>query len=76
MFETSVQAQFLIPMAITIVFGLALATFLVLLVVPSLVAIGADIRHGASGGMRLAKQLRRSAQAQELPVDYEERPAE
>ncbi len=43
MFETSVQAQFLIPMAITIVFGLGLATFLVLLVVPSLVAIGADI---------------------------------
>lgn len=38
-FETSLQAQFLIPMAITIVFGLAVATLLILLVVPSLVAI-------------------------------------
>ena len=45
MFETSTQAQFLIPMAITIVFGLGIATFLVLIVVPSLVAIGADIRN-------------------------------
>ena len=44
-FETSVQAQFLIPMAITIVFGLAIATALVLVVVPSLVAIGADVQH-------------------------------
>jgi multidrug efflux pump subunit AcrB len=44
MFETSTQAQFLIPMAITIVFGLAIATLLVLVIVPSMVAIGADVR--------------------------------
>jgi len=43
MFETSMQAQFLIPMAITIVFGLAIATLLVLVLVPALVAIGADL---------------------------------
>ena len=55
MFETSVQAQFLIPMAITIVFGLALATFLVLLVVPSLVAIGADIASGAGRAVALVR---------------------
>ena len=36
MFETSRQAQFLIPMAVTISYGLAVATLLVLLVVPSL----------------------------------------
>jgi len=42
-FETSLQAQFLIPMAITIVFGLAIATFLILLVIPALVAIQGDI---------------------------------
>ncbi len=41
-FETSLQAQFLIPMAITIVFGLMVATVLVLIVVPSLIAIQAD----------------------------------
>ena len=39
MFETSVQAQFLIPMAVSIAFGLAFATFLVLLLVPALLAL-------------------------------------
>ncbi len=39
MFETSRQAQFLIPMAVTISFGLAVATLLVLLVVPSLLCL-------------------------------------
>ena len=43
LFEKSLQAQFLLPMAITIVFGLALATLLVLFIVPSLIGIGADI---------------------------------
>jgi len=43
LFEQSLQAQFLIPMAITIVFGLAAATALVLFIVPAFVAIGADI---------------------------------
>jgi len=42
LFETSLQAQFLIPMAITIVSGLAVATFLVLLVIPALLMIQAD----------------------------------
>ncbi len=43
LFETSRQAQFLIPMAVTIVFGLAAATVLVLVLVPSLIGIGNDI---------------------------------
>jgi multidrug efflux pump subunit AcrB len=47
-FETSRQAQFLIPLAITIVFGLAGATVLVLVLVPALVGIGGDI--GALAG--------------------------
>ena len=37
LFEDSLQAQFLIPMAISIVFGLALGTLLILFVVPSMV---------------------------------------
>jgi len=45
LFETSLQAQFLIPMAVTLVFGLALATFLVLVLVPALLAIQEDLRH-------------------------------
>ena len=43
MFEKSLQAQFLLPMAITIVFGLALATLLVLFLVPALIGVGTDI---------------------------------
>lgn len=39
LFETSLQAQFLIPMATSIAFGLAFATVLVLILVPSLLAI-------------------------------------
>jgi len=43
LFETSRQAQFLMPMAITMVFGLAGATILVLVLVPVIVGIGGDI---------------------------------
>ena len=39
MFETSLQAQFLIPMAVSIAFGLGVATFLVLLLVPALLCL-------------------------------------
>ena len=42
LFETSLQAQFLIPMAITFVFGLAVATLMVLIVVPALIGIQDD----------------------------------
>ena len=45
LFEKSLQAQFLLPMAITIVFGLASATLLVLFLVPAFVGIGDDIRR-------------------------------
>lgn len=43
LFERSLQAQFLIPMATTIAFGLAFATILVLIMVPSLLVIREDI---------------------------------
>ncbi|MDP6951427.1 MAG: efflux RND transporter permease subunit, partial [Alphaproteobacteria bacterium] len=42
--ETSLQAQFLKPMALTIVFGLLATTVLVLIVVPALIAIQHDLR--------------------------------
>ena len=44
LFETSLQAQFLIPMAVSISFGLAFSTFLVLLLVPTLLAGMEDLR--------------------------------
>ncbi len=62
MFETSLQAQFLIPMAITIVFGLGMATALVLLVVPVLVAIGVDISTVAGSIWRFLTRLWRPAE--------------
>ena len=43
LFETSLQAQFLIPMAVTIVFGLMGTTLLILFVAPSIIAILDDI---------------------------------
>ncbi|MEO1265003.1 MAG: efflux RND transporter permease subunit [Pseudomonadota bacterium] len=52
-FETSLQAQFLIPLAITIVYGVAAATLLVLILVPALVGIGADVGRIAGGIKRL-----------------------
>ncbi|MFS4582009.1 efflux RND transporter permease subunit [Phaeobacter sp. C3_T13_0] len=43
MYESSQQAQFLKPTVITLVYGLGFGMFLVLLVVPALVAVQADI---------------------------------
>jgi multidrug efflux pump subunit AcrB len=43
LFETSVQAQFLIPMAVSISFGLMFATVLVLLVIPALLSVHESI---------------------------------
>ncbi len=43
LFERSLQAQFLIPMAVTMVFGLMITTLLVLFVVPALIRVQTDI---------------------------------
>jgi hydrophobic/amphiphilic exporter-1 (mainly G- bacteria), HAE1 family len=51
MMEQSFQARFLIPMAITISFGLMSATFIVLVVLPCLLLIGHDIRELAYVGI-------------------------
>ncbi len=51
LFERSFQAQFLVPMAITIVFGLAVATLIVLALIPALLAIDEDAR-AALGRLR------------------------
>ena len=54
LFETSLQAQFLIPMAISIAFGLGFATVLVLLVIPSLLYVyeSTFIRLGLQGAVK------------------------
>lgn len=45
LFETSLQAQFLIPMAVSIVFGLSYATLIILLVIPALLSYVEHWRH-------------------------------
>jgi multidrug efflux pump subunit AcrB len=44
LFERSVQAQFLIPMAVTIIFGLAISTVLILLMIPACFMLGHAMR--------------------------------
>jgi multidrug efflux pump subunit AcrB len=48
-FESDLQAQFLIPMAVTLAFGLMVSTLMVLIVVPTLIAIQADIGRVVAG---------------------------
>ncbi|MDC1068648.1 efflux RND transporter permease subunit [Candidatus Kapabacteria bacterium] len=43
--ETSVQAQFLIPMAISVAFGLLFASFFILVLLPSLISMQNSIRR-------------------------------
>ena len=50
LFETSRQAQFLIPMAVSIAFGLAFATILILLVIPAMLSIYEDVRIWLGAG--------------------------
>ncbi len=54
LFEKSLQAQFLIPMAVSISFGLAFATFLVLFFVPALLSVHESVADRLSGA-RTAK---------------------
>lgn len=43
--ETSIQAQFLIPMAVSIAFGILYASIVILFLVPALILISEDFRH-------------------------------
>jgi multidrug efflux pump subunit AcrB len=48
LFETSLQAQFLIPMAVSISFGLAYATVLILFVIPALLSLIEEVKERKS----------------------------
>jgi len=48
MLEQSMQAKFLVPMALAISFGLMSATVLILLLLPALLVIASDIQKGTS----------------------------
>jgi multidrug efflux pump subunit AcrB len=59
--ETSFQAQFLIPMAISICFGLLAATLLTLLYVPALYLIVRDVRNSVMAIFQRAEETPRLA---------------
>ena len=50
--ETSIQAQFVKPMAISIAFGVLFATFVTLFLVPVLYYVGRDIKQLLGQGER------------------------
>lgn len=56
LFETSVQAQFLVPMAIALTFGTLTSVFVVLLLIPALHAMLEDLRHWRQGVFPAAEQ--------------------
>ncbi|MFN3233484.1 MAG: efflux RND transporter permease subunit [Alphaproteobacteria bacterium] len=62
LFETNLQAQFLIPVAITLVFGISVATLIVLIVVPAFLGILDDVSRAVRGERR-----RRSADGLPAP---------
>ncbi len=60
LYESSLQAQFLKPTVITLCYGLGAGMFLVLLVVPAIIAIQMDVG-------RIARSLRRALLGRHLP---------
>ncbi|MBT64230.1 MAG: hypothetical protein CML13_13575 [Puniceicoccaceae bacterium] len=56
LFETSLQAQFLIPMAISLSFGVLFATFITLLLVPAFYSILEDLRETCVGNKHSHKR--------------------
>ncbi|TPW09833.1 MAG: acriflavin resistance protein, partial [Halothiobacillaceae bacterium] len=61
LFETSVQAQFLIPMAASIVFGIAFSTVLVLLVIPAILSLTESLSARVKNSNRSAVAATASA---------------
>ena len=61
LFETSRQAQFLIPMAVSIAFGLAYATLFILMIVPAMLSIYEDAREWFAQGSTVGRVCRKRA---------------
>ena len=60
LFETSLQAQFLIPMAISLSFGVLFATLMTLILVPGFYSILQDITEGFSSLLKKAGRHNRT----------------
>ena len=57
LFETSLQAQFLIPMAITLAWGVGVATVLVLVLAPSILGVQEDFKRMIARWRELNKKM-------------------
>ncbi len=74
-FETSLQAQFLIPMAISIAYGIAVATFLTLFMLPILLSISNEFKVGRiwlwTGKRPTREEVESAVQEIEAEKEYE-----
>ena len=61
--ETSIQAQFLIPMAISLAFGILFGSIMIVLLVPALLHVLEDMRHIKGTLLRLRDKLFAKIQA-------------
>jgi multidrug efflux pump subunit AcrB len=60
LFESSVQAQFLKPTVITLVYGLGMGMGLVLLMTPAMIAIANDLRRSWKAAVTAPQVIRRA----------------
>jgi len=56
LFETSTQAQFLVPMAVSLATGIVFASIIILFLVPALVHIREDFRREKAGTTKMSPQ--------------------
>ena len=70
-FEKSLQARFLIPMAISLGFGVLFATGIILLIVPSLYMIVEDLKGLFSNNASSSTSNQRAVQPSRLPSEIE-----
>ena len=63
-FETSRQARFMIPMALSLGYGILFATFISLVIVPCLYLVVEDVKHA----MGVGKTEETSGQAEPQPA--------
>ena len=72
-FETSLQAQFLIPMAVSLAFGIGFATVLVLLFTPALLSAHESLHRLISRWLYPAEAFAPQREVADAPLRYTSR---
>ena len=68
-FETSRQARFMIPMALSLGFGILFTTFITLLLVPALYLVVEDVKLSMTGMFGVFR--RKEPEVAETPGEFE-----